>query len=207
MDVLQLLSSGFVSFAQNIVGIAVKPYETYRRITKQGTGWECVYIALLLLIYFAIASLVKTAAFRPYLLTKQFVVLFSAAACTYLVVSVVLWVVARFFGAMEQYKTFAIGWAYTLVPTVAWFLLTSILYVILPPPRTTSTAGVVFSLVYLSISTTLFLWKVIHGYLSLRFALKLDLKRILLTVGASSPVVGAYGVLMYKLGVFKVPFI
>ncbi len=202
----QLIFSG-VQFIRTVVGMVTRPYETYRRIAYQGSLLESVYIAVLLAFYFAVASLVKTAAFRPFLLTKQFFVLTSATAATYLAVVGLLWFVGNFVGGKGQPSRLALAWAYTLIPTVLWFLVTSLLYVVLPPPRTTSPQGVAFSLLFLVFSATLFFWKGMLAYLTMRFGLKLDLAKILVVAAIATPPLGIYSFVMYRLGIFKVPFI
>lgn len=202
----QLILSG-IAFSRNAIGLVVRPYETYRRIVDHGSAWEVVYIAVLVLVYFSFASVVKVAAFRPFLLTKQFAVLTTAAALTYLVVVVAVWVVGRSTGGRGRFSRVAIAWGYTLLPTIVWFLMTSLLYVLLPPPRTTSVAGVAFSVLFLIFSATLFFWKLTLGYLTLRFGLKLDLARIMVVVAVVGPIVGAWSYGMYRLGIFKVPFL
>jgi len=207
MDTRDALISGLVTFSQNTVGIVIRPYETYRRITLKENVWELPFIALVLAIYFAVASLVHTAAFRPFMLTKQFIVLGSAAGFTYVVAVTLLFRFARFVGGRGSYRQVALGWAYGLFPTLAWFLTTSLLYVILPPPRTTSAAGMVFSVSYLVFSATLFFWKTILVYLTLRFGMRLNLPRIAAVLGVMIPVMALYSIGMYKLGIFRVPFI
>lgn len=182
----QLLVAG-VAFCRNALGLVVRPYETYRRIVDRGTIWELVFIAMV----------VAVSAFR----------LFAAALATYTLVVLAAWFVGQRVGGRGTLKGVALGWAYTVLPTTLWFLATSILYVVLPPPRTTSIAGVTFSIVFLVFSATLFLWKLTLGYLTLRFGLKLDLARILVVVGVVSPVVAAWSWGMYRLGIFKVPFL
>lgn len=202
----QLLVAG-VSFGRNCIGIITRPYETFRRIVERGSVWELGYIGTFLALYFATASIVKTNAFRPFLLTKQFILLAGASAVTYLVVVVTFWSASSFIRKNGQLAHFALAWAYTLIPTLVWFLATSILSVVLPPPRTTSAAGIVFSLLFLVFSATLFFWKAMLAYLALRFAMKLDLAKILVVVGISLPIIGLYSFGMYRLGIFKVPFI
>ncbi|MBI4066140.1 YIP1 family protein [Candidatus Gottesmanbacteria bacterium] len=201
-----LLIAG-VSFGRNAVGLVVRPYETYRRIVDRGSPWELVYVAVLAAAYFALASLVKVASFRPFLLTRQFVVLGAAAGLTYVGVIGVIWVIGKMVGGKGTFRGVAIAWGYTILPTIAWFFTTSILYVLLPPPRTTSVAGIAFSVFFLIFSAALFFWKVTLGYLALRFGLKLDLVRILMVVGVVGPMVGAWSWGMYRLGIFKVPFL
>lgn len=176
-----------ISFGRNCVGLVVRPYETYRRIIDKGSVWELVFIAML----------VVASAFR-------FVV---AAGATYALVVVLVWLVGQRIGGRGTLKSVALGWGYTMLPTVCWFFMTSLLYVLLPPPRTTSLAGIAFSVLFLMVSGTLFFWKLTLGYLTLRFGLKLDLARILIVVGVVSPLMGAWSYGMYRLGIFKVPFL
>lgn len=207
MDVLSHVARAGVAFSQNIIGIVTRPYETYRRIVDRGTSWEMVYVGILLAFYFALASLVKTAAFRPFLLTRQFILLVSAAGVSFLVTVGVLWLAGRLVGGEGKFSVLVRAWAYTLVPTVLWFLFTSVLYVVLPPPRTTSVLGVAFSIVFLLCSAMLFWWKLQLGYLTLRFGMRLDLLKIMIVAAVSAVVLGFYSSGMYKLGIFKVPFI
>ena len=201
-----LLGSG-IAFGRNIIGITTRPYEAYRRIVDHGSLWELVYIGLVLAVYFALASLVKTAAFRPFLLTKQFVLLFAAALLGYLVTVLALWIIGTIVGGVGKVSSLALGWAYTLIPTVTWFLATSLLYVILPPPRTTSVLGISFSIVFLLFSVMLFWWKLTLAYLTLRFGMRLDLGKIIVVAAFSLIVVGLYSRFIYTLGIFTVPFI
>lgn len=202
----QLLFSA-ISFGRNSIGLILRPYETYRRIVDRGSPWELVYIGALAMLYFALASVVKVAAFRPFFLTKQAVVLGAAASLTYALVVGLTWVVGQCFGSKAAIKSIAVGWGYTILPTVCWFLMTSILYVILPPPRTTSIAGIAFSVLFLVVSATLFFWKLTLGYLTLRFGLKFDLGKILTVVGIVGPIVGIWSWGLYRLGIFRVPFL
>jgi len=197
----------FYSFVRSLIGIIVRPYETYRKIIHHGTLYELLPIGVLLSLYFAVNAVVKTAAFRPFTMTRHFVKTSVAAFVTACIVSIVLWGIGKVLGGKGEYRRFAVGWAYTLVPTVCWFFLTSLLYVVLPPPRTTNPTGIAFSLVFLTLSTILLFWKIILSYLALRFGLKLDLKRIFGILLISSPIFALYSVGMYRLGIFRVPFI
>lgn len=196
-----------VVFGRTMIGLVVRPYETYRRIVDRGKLGELVYIALLVAAYFLLASLVKVAAFRPFLLTRQFLVLGSAAILTYAIVVLMVWVVGRRVGGCGTLRSLSLAWGYTLLPTVAWFLATSILSLVLPPPRTESVAGIAFSIVFLVFSITLFFWKLTLGYLTLRFGLRLDLARILAVSAVVSPAIAVWSFGMYRLGIFKVPFV
>jgi len=201
------LLAAAVNAGQTLIGLVWHPYATYRRILEKGRIAELVYIALLLAIYFAVASLVKTAAFRPFLLTKQFVLLTAAVGANYAVAVGLLWYTGLLVGGRGRLDRFALAWAYTLIPTLCWFLATSLLYVVIPPPRTTAPQGILFSVLYLVFSSTLLFWKVTLAYLTLRFGLKLDLKKISIVFAVVVPALVVYSAGMYKAGIFRIPFL
>lgn len=194
-------------FLRTVIGLATRPYETVRSTVERENLAELVYIAASLAVYFSLASIVKVAAFRPFLLTRQFVVLTAASAATYLCAVALFWIAGKLVGAAGKLQGFMLAWGYSLIPTVIWFLATSLLYVILPPPRTTSPQGVLFSILFLVFSATLFFWKVTIGYLALRFGLRLDLGKILIVALISLPALALWSVGLYRLGIFRVPFI
>ena len=207
VEYLSLLVAAGLTFARHVTGIIVRPYETYRKIVDRGSFGELLYIGLLLVLYFALASVVKTAAFRPFLLTKQFVHLSLGAGFSFFVIVATLWLVGTLMGGKGSPKGLLVAWAYTLVPTVLWFFSTSVLYVFLPPPRTTSFAGIAFSVLFLGFSTTLLFWKVMLAYLTLRFSLHMDLLRIIGMTIVVGPFLAVYSYVMYRLGIFRVPFL
>jgi len=196
-----------VDFGRNVIGLVTRPYETCRRIADHGGFGELVYAAILLAAYFAFASLVKVASFRPFLLSRQFIVLSAATGATYLFAVALFWTAGKLVGAQGKFKGLAVCWGYSLLATLTWFLATSVLYVFLPPPRTTSTAGVVFSILFLIFSVTLFFWKATIAYLTLRFGLRLNLGKIIVVLALTLPVLGLYSIGMYRLGIFRIPFL
>lgn len=195
------------AFVRSVVGVVIRPYETYRKIISAGTLWELVPLGMLLSLYFAVNALVKAPAFRPFVLTRHFVKTSVSVAVTALFVSFLLWKIGMWLGGKGEYKRFFLGWAYTLIPTLCWFFLTSLLYVLFPPPRTTNPSGIILSVIFLTISTVLLFWKIMLSYLSLRFGLKLDLLRIFGVLLVSGPIIALYSIGMYRLGTFKVPFL
>jgi hypothetical protein len=195
------------AFIQNVIGLVTRPYETCRRIVDRGGLGELVYVAILLSVYFAFVSVVKVAAFRPFLLSRQFIVLAAATGTTYVLAIALFWIAGKLVKADGKLKGLALLWGYSLLATLTWFLATSILYVILPPPRTTSLAGVLFSILFLIFSATLFFWKATIAYLTLRFGLRLNLGKILIVFTLTLPALGLYSYWLYRVGIFRIPFI
>jgi len=208
MELFSSISIAWVAFSRHLLGLAVKPYTTMRVVVEKGGWGELGIVGFFCIVYFSLSSLVKTQTLHPFLLTKQFVKLSIGAFFGYLLIIGVLAVV----GLLSKNKNFnhkglAVAWAYSLIPTGIWFLLTSLLYVVLPPPRTQTFSGVLFSLVYLTMSVVLFFWKAELYYLVLRFGLRLDLIRIVLVTIITLPIIGIYSVIMLYCGIFRVPFI
>jgi hypothetical protein len=201
------LIAALVGFGRNVIGLVTRPYETCRRIVEKENPLELIYVGAVLALYFILASLVKIAAFRPFLLTRQFMVLAGAVGVTYCLAVLLFWMAGRLVGSGGKLKGLAVLWGYSLIPTVIWFFVTSLLYVLLPPPRTASVQGILFSVLFLVFSVTLFLWKATITYLSLRFGLRLGLGKILVVLALSLPVLAVYSFGMYRLGIFKIPFI
>lgn len=203
----QTVVSAGVAFGRNIIGIVTRPYEAYRRIVYRGARQEMLFIGIIVVTYLGIAVIVKTPLFRPFFLTRQFLLLGTATAATFLLTVFLFWQIGSILGARGNIGGFALGWAYSLIPTSLWFWMTSLLYVILPPPRTTSWLGVVFSIIYLLVSATLLFWKIILSYLAIRFGLRLDLVKIIILSSVVLPILALYSVGMYRLGIFRIPFI
>jgi hypothetical protein len=205
--ILEELSYAGVLFVRSIIGIVIRPYESYRRISNKPHSLEILYVLLLVSAYFALASIVRISAFRPYLLTKQFILLCSGMGLGYIISVIGIdWIARKFHPVLELFS-FSIGWAYTLIPTVVWFLFTSILYVILPPPRTERMEGILFSIVYLCISSILLFWKIQLGYLAIRFSYKLDAIKIGIILFCMLPAWGIFAFGMYHMGIFRIPFL
>jgi hypothetical protein len=162
---------------------------------------------VLVSVYFALAAVIRTAAFRPFLLTRQFTLLILATAVTFTLAVTLLWGLSRLFGGKGTLRTVALCWGYSLLPTLTWFLVTSILYVIFPPPRTERLQGILFSIVYLVLSSTLLFWKATLAYLTLRFGMRLDFMRIIAVFALAGPVIVVYSIGMYRLGIFRIPFL
>jgi hypothetical protein len=204
---MQTIAVAGILFLRNLAGIITRPYQTYRRIVTKGSLWELGYIGGLVGLYLATATVVKNPYFRPFFLTRQYIVLLSATGCTFCFVVGLCAIMGKLFKSSGTLRALVLGWGYSMVPTLTWFWITSILYIVLPPPRTTGFLGIAFSVVYLLFSAVVFFWKIILAYLTIRFALRFDFKKIVTTCAVGIPLLGIYSVAMYRLGIFKVPFI
>ncbi len=198
----------FILFGRNSAGSLNQPYITYRKLSDEKTdAWQTVFIFLFCLVYFAFASLVRVGVRNPFLLTVKFNSLLLSAGVGFLLVILLLSLAAKIFGQSVTLKATFTLWSFSLLPTIIWFFVTSILYIILPPPRTLSIWGKAYSFLYIAFSLALLFWKLILYYLTLRFSLRIDMVRIFFISLIIFPSLFAYSLLMYKLGIFRIPFI
>lgn len=198
----------FVSFLRHVLGTVIKPYETFRELTKNTYPLESLFIGFLVVGYIGLASILRRGLdIGPLLLTLRFGKIAWGIFFTFIFVWGSLYFVGRAFGGKGTPWSLFLPWVYSLLPTIIWFLVTSFFYFLLPPPRTTSLTGQVFSVVFIVISLTLFYWKGLLYYLTLRLGHKLDLLKILLVSLVVFPLGMLYSVFTYKLGLFRVPFI
>lgn len=197
-----------IFFAKSTAGCINSPYTTYRKLADARTDVrQMMFIFLLAIGYFVFASLVRVGIHHPFLLTLKFNALIVGGGIGFAGMVGFLFILGRAVGGVGSFKTVSLLWAYSLLPTIIWFFTTSFFYLVLPPPRSLTILGKLFSVVFITFSLTLFLWKLILYYLTLRFGLRLDLLRIGIVSSVLIPAVLCYSVLMYRLGIFRVPFL
>lgn len=198
----------FILFGKNTWGCINRPYITYRRLTQKSIdAKQTIFIFILAVGYFTFASLLRTGVRNPYLLTIKFNSLLAGGAIGFLGIIACFFILGKLIKANTQLLTIFILWAYSLLPTIIWFFFTSFMFLLLPPPRTLSIWGKLYSVFFIAFSFALLFWKIILYYLTLRFALRLDLFRIIFVSMILTPVFVGYSVLMYRLGIFRIPFV
>jgi len=196
----------FIQFLKNVWGSVQSPYATYRKIVSEDP-YQLLIIFSLIAGYFFLVSPLKLHTLHPFLLTINASRLFTTVIALYLGICFLLLGLGKMFGGTQELRGVLMAWGYSLVPTLVWFFTTSVMYVFLPPPRTETILGRGFSLLYLTFSLSLFFWKGLLYYLTLRFALKFDLKKIILASLVFFPLLGVTSYFLYILGIFKVPFV
>lgn len=197
-----------ILFGRNSIGCINSPYITYRRLAEEKTDVrQSVYIFGLALGYFAFTVFVRSGIRNPYLLTMKYNSLFLGGAAAFFLMVLFLFLSGKVFKKQTRLPALILLWSYTLLPTLTWFLFTSLMYLLLPPPRTLSIWGKMYSVFFISFSLSLLLWKIILYYLTLRFGLRLDFWRIGIITAVLTPIITGYSILMYRMGIFRIPFI
>lgn len=205
---LILVVRSFTIFARNSIGVLQTPYESCRRLSKGNNLEQSIPIFLIVLSYFAWSALAHHGiSAHPFLLTFSFGRLLTAAVVTYVLVIGSIVVVGKVFRSKGSVKSVFLPWTYSLLPTVAWFFATSLLWFLFPPPRTTSFTGQLLSFAFIVFSLFLLFWKGVLYYLTLRFGLRIGLWKIISVSIIIFPLGALYAIAMYRLGVFRIPFI
>ncbi len=194
-------------FLRQSYGTIHSPYITFRKLAVEKKLTSLLFILFFTLLYFAFTSLIRIGIESPFFLTLAFNRLCFFALLTYLLSVGLLYGLGRILKGEDNLRGVLLCWGYSLLPTLGWFFVTSIIYLFVPPPRTFSLPGKFLSFIFIMFSLVMLYWKGILYYLTLRFALKLDLMRILLITMVFLPIVCLYSVLLYRLEVFRIPFL
>lgn len=191
---------------RNMWGLIHAPYQTYRTLVKENP-YQVFFIFFLVGAYYFVISPIRLHTFHPLLLTFNTIKLFTVSMITWSCVVAFFYLAGK--AAKQKFATSSLilSWGYSLVPTLVWFITTSVFYVVLPPPRQETWPGRFFSILYLAFSLSLFFWKALLYYLTLRFGLKFDLSKIIGTSMVFLPMLMLYSLVMYRLGIFRVPFV
>jgi len=200
--------ASLITFAKNACGCLNNPYVTIRTLSIKRQDFSSAIVMMVLTIaYFSFASLIRTGLQNPFLLTVRFNSLLIGALVGFLGMVALLSIGGKVLKGYINVASLIVLWSYTLLPTLLWFLVTSLLFIFIPPPRTMSFPGKVFSSLYLVFSMAVLLWKMILYYLTLRFGLRFDLSKIVVFSLIMVPFIGVYSWSMYRLGIFRIPFL
>lgn len=194
------LSASLLIIGYRTVRLITAPYKTMRKISSETDMTQVYIIVAMVFLYFQISYRLKEYPSDPLLVFVAFIGNFALTVGFY-------YLFARIFRKNPEWKSFIFTYAYTLIPTLIWFIANSIFYLLLPPPRTLSIAGKAFSMFFLTFSISVLCWKLILFYLFVRFSTRLSFPTIaylfLIYLSISAP----YSVILYRFGIFRVPFI
>ena len=196
---VNILASVFLVL-QRTLSLILSPYKAMRKISKETDVLQIFIIFALIFIYFFFANKV-----RPF--TYEYYFLFLLTIFHYLLTVYFFYYISSIFQKGSLISSFAFSLAYSLIPTLVWFIANSFLYILLPPPRTTSMMGKAFSLVYISFIVSLLLWKLILTYLAVRFSSRLNVVRVVYFMLLYLIIVLPYALYLYLVGLFRIPFI
>lgn len=199
--------ASIVLFFRHVFLLIVKPYSGMREISKEKDGVQVGILFLIVLSYFAYSRTIRVG-LHPFIVSSTTMQLFLYFIVTFLLV-------VGYFSKIGELLTkkpvvlskLIMTFSYSLIPTIMWFFMTSTLYVILPPPRQITSLGKLFTVVFISVSIALLMWRFMLLYLSLRFSLKASFYQILTMIGIFLAWFLPFSYGMYLLNIFRIPFI
>ena len=162
--------------------------------------------------YFMYASAIRTQTLDPIVVSSSFFRIFMFFLLTFMTTVGFMWVVGRILKAfsmadpMSLHVSLVLS-AYSLIPTLLWFLMTSVLYLLFPPPRYDTLLGTSLSMIFIVLSISILIWRLILWYLTIRFSLRVQFMTIMVIMFIFVLWLVPYAFLMYYFNVFRIPFI
>jgi len=191
--------TALLTVVRNYFLLIVFPYKTVRKISADNDQYQLIIIFGMIFLYFKFIYYLRG---KPYPATLLFLIFVINFLIT---VSLFYWLSKP--ANKIRFSSFIFTFSYSLLPTLTWFVASSLLYVLLPPPRTISILGRGFSIFFLAFSLSLLAWKLILVYLSLRFSSRLGIYRILYMMFLYMLWFIPCTIFLYHFKLFRVPFI
>jgi len=197
------LITSFVLVMRNFILLIISPYKTMRKISLEKDLYQPALIIGLIFIYFKFIYYLRDRIYPATLIYLIFVINF------FLTISF-FYLLSKLFNKNKKeikFYSFVFTFIYSMLPTLIWFLSTSILYIFLPPPRTFSLMGKGFSIFFIAYSLSLLIWKFILVYLAVRFSSKQNFFKVLTMIIYYLIWFIPYSIFLYQFKLFRVPFI
>ncbi len=203
MDFKTALSNFFASSLivfRRFFNLIFVPYKAMRKISLEEDYKQPFIIFFVIFLYFQIANKIRAYTISPILTFLVFLL-------NFFLMTLFFYFLGKVLNRETRYKNLFFTFSYGLLPTLTWFITSSLFYFLLPPPRTTSILGTGFSIFFITFSLSLLFWKLLLSYLALRFSLKLSFYKIIYVVLLFLSWFVPYSILLYYLRIFRVPFI
>ncbi len=187
---------------QRIFLLIMYPYKTMRRISLDAEYSSIIIIFFLVYVYLHFANILRQYSYEPGILFILTIFHYGATVLFFQFITSIF--------CQDRHisiKPFLFTLAYAMIPTLIWLGVNSSLYFILPPPRTLSVLGKAFSILYVSFSIAMLVWKIILEYLAVRFASKMPFYKIIYSLILYLAVLGPYFFWMYAMKFFRMPII
>jgi hypothetical protein len=207
MEYISKISSSVIIFIYHVIGLIFNPYKTMRKIASENDKNQLIIIFGLVYMYFIYANIIRARTLYPFIISTKISLNVLFFTITFILTTGFFYAISRKFNGNISYKHFIYCFAYSILPTYIWFFSTSTLYLFFPPPRTTSILGLVLSAIFIIFSSTLLFWKINLYYLALRFSSKTNFYQIILMTITFLLWFIPFSYLIYKLKIFRIPFI
>ena len=206
------LTAGAILVVRNSVRLVFQPYATMRTLAKRNNNFEVGLIWAAVFVYCLYATRVRLSHIHALVISSSSLRMFLFFLFTFHVAYGFMYGIGKLLEKAEH--THPVDWSsyrllvsYTLIPTLLWFFITSTLYLIFPPPRFPTPLGFMYSLIFISFSSALLLWKLVLWYLALRFGLRARFTTIVGIMVLFALWFVPYSLLMYHFGIFRIPLL
>jgi len=206
MDFKKILVNFLASFfvlLKRFILLIISPYKTMRKISYEKDYYQPIIIISLVFIYFKFIYYLRDKIYPATLIYFLFII-------NVLLTVIFFYLLSKLFSNNKKeitFSSFVFTFSYSLFPTIIWFLSTSILFIFLPPPRTFSILGKGFSIFFVAYSMSLLIWKLIIGYLAIRFSSKQNFFKIIYMIILYLIWFIPYSIFLYQFKLFRIPFI
>ncbi|MFA6532735.1 MAG: hypothetical protein WCT22_01930 [Patescibacteria group bacterium] len=201
--ILVNLLSSFLLIFNRFVGLILNPYKTMRKINLEKDYYQPAIIIGIIFLYFKFVYYLRDKVYPATLIYLLFII-------NFLLTILFFYFLSRIFSKNKKeitFRSFLLTFSYSLLPTLVWFLTTSILYIFITPPRSFSILGKGFSIFFTAYSLSILIWKLILTYLAIRFSSKQNFFRIIYMMILYLIWFVPYSILLYHFRFFRIPFI
>jgi len=208
MNLISRFSSSIIIFIHHINGLIFRPYKAIRKISQEDDKLQLLIIFGFIYLYFIYGNIIRNKTIHPFIISTKTSINVFFFTLTFLLVTSYFYTFAKLITDQQQrYRSYLFTFTYSMLPTYIWFIITSTLYLLIPPPRTASFPGLVLSGLFLVFSLTMFFWRINLLYLSIRFSSKMSFYQIVFSQVIFSLWFIPYCYFLYQMRVFRIPFI
>lgn len=192
---------------KNLLGTITHPYLTWKHLTREH------YLPSVLMFFTAIAIFNFRAPLKsglPDSAQTAFLTIITNLITSiggYLIVTLLITSLARYFKSQVKFTLILQIWIYSYLPTVIWFLTTQSAYLLLPPPRTSSPLGIIFTIIYLAFSLSLLVWKLLLLWLTFQIPANLSPQQSFVSTLIVILTVACYWYLFFRQHLWGIPFL
>lgn len=192
--------ASFILVVRRLILLIFKPYETMRKISLDKDYVQSGTILFLVLLYFWVSTLIRKS-------MMHFIFIYLIFLFNFIWTVIFFFLLGKISKKQISLKSYFLTLSYSLLPTLIWFIANSLFYHYLPPPRTASLQGRLFSILFIAFSLSILLWKVILVYLGVRFSSKQNFYRVVYHIILYCLYLIPFSYLCYHFKIFRIPFI
>ena len=144
--ILVNLLSSFLLILNRFVGLILNPYKTMRKISLEKDYYQPVLIIGIIFLYFKFVYYLRDKVYPATLIYLLFIIDFLLTVLFFYFLSKILSKNKK----EIIFRGFFFTFSYSLLPTLIWYLTTSILYIFITPPRSFSILGKGFSIFFIA---------------------------------------------------------